>query len=183
MKRLIVSALLVLFAATASADTAFQFTVPGSRMPDDPNVSGFRLSLLHGQADSMKGFDFGMVSFSQSNDFAGAGPFFAVAQVTGDSSGCLCSFVNVVGGESTGVVGGFINISKTMRSGAVVGFLNITEGYSNVDVSGLAISDKSKVQVGFVNITQEIESVQIGFLNMASNGIFPIMPFFNAPKK
>ena len=39
------------------------------------------------------------------------------------------------------------------------------------------------MQVGFINITTKIDSVQIGFLNFSYNGIFPVFPFFNIPKK
>ena len=72
---------------------------------------------------------------------------------------------------------------KTMKSGLNVGFVNVTEGYSNVDISGIGISKRSGVQIGFVNLTSKIEGFQIGFLNFAENGILPFFPIFNMPKK
>ena len=59
----------------------------------------------------------------------------------------------------------------------------MSEGYSDVDLSGMGISNHSNVQVGFINITQKIDKVQIGFLNFAENGFFPMFPIFNFPKK
>jgi hypothetical protein len=70
-----------------------------------------------------------------------------------------------------------------VKSGANIGFVNVTDGFSNVDISGIGISKRSNVQLGFVNITQKIEKVQIGFLNFAENGIFPVFPIFNIAKR
>ena len=51
-----------------------------------------------------------------------------------------------------------------------------------VDVGGVNVSERSTVQLGFLNITQKIRGVQIGFLNIAENGFLPMFPFFNFPK-
>lgn len=175
---------LVLSVATAAiAETDAQFVFAGLRVPDDPNVGAFRFSLLYAEADRMEGFDLGFASLARSKDFHGFGPFLAAAYVTGKASGCLCSFLNVALGETTGLNMAFINALKKTREGANLAFVNYTEGASNVDISGLAISDASKVQVGFVNITKRIESVQIGFLNFAENGFLPVFPFVNYPKR
>ena len=77
---------------------------------------------------------------------------------------------------------GFINVIQKNAEGTNMGFLNVTSGSSNVDISGLGISKESKIQVGIVNVTEKIESVQIGFLNFAKNGFFPVFPFINFPK-
>jgi hypothetical protein len=52
-----------------------------------------------------------------------------------------------------------------------------------VDLGGLNMSESSTAQIGFINITKEIKSFQIGFINMAENGFFPIFPFVNFPKQ
>ena len=108
---------------------------------------------------------------------------WGMSKVSGQSSGLASSFVNLHSGEDTSVNVAFINSVKTMKSGVNVGFINVTDGYSHVDISGMGISKKSKVQLGFVNITSEIEGLQFGFLNIAENGIFPVLPVFNFPKK
>ena len=53
---------------------------------------------------------------------------------------------------------------------------------SKNSASSSHVSDSSTVQLGFVNVTQRIKGVQIGFLNVASNGFLPVFPFFNFPK-
>ncbi len=175
---------LFFFAVPALAETSFQFTAPGLRSPDDPNVNGFRFSLLHGKAKSVSGFDLGLASISESTNTSGFAAILGVAMVTGKSSGFSGALLNINSGESTGVNGAFVNSVKTVKKGGVnIGFLNITEGFSATDISGLAISNESNVQVGFVNVTKKINKLQIGIMNVADNGFFPVFPFFNYPKK
>ena len=50
----------------ASADAPAQFAAPGVRAPDDPNVSGFRFSLLQGKNTRVRGFDLGVLSLTES---------------------------------------------------------------------------------------------------------------------
>ena len=172
----------ILLASPVTADTANQFVFAGIRTPDDDNVTNFRFSLLFASANDVSGFDLGFVSVAESNNFNGFGPLFAIANVQGNSQGCLCSFANFVGGNSNGVSAGIINVTQKNAEGTNLGFLNVTSGSSNVDVSALAISKDSKIQLGLVNVTEEIKSVQIGLLNFAKNGFFPVFPLFNFPK-
>ena len=178
----ILTGLAILIAAPVAADTSSQFVFAGIRTPNDDNVTNFRFSLLFASANNVSGFDLGFVSIAESNNFNGFGPLFAIANVQGDAQGCLCSFANFVGGNSKGVAAGFINIVQKNSEGTNLGFLNVTSGSSNVDISAVAISKESKIQVGLVNVTEKIESVQIGFLNFAKNGFFPVFPFINFPK-
>ncbi len=184
MSRMILAlSILFLLAVPASAQTSFQFHAAGTQMPKDPDVAGWRIALFYGKNQSVSGFDLGIASLSQATDSSGFSMIWGVGRVTGRSSGLASGFVNLHSGEDSGLNAAFINSVKTMKSGVNIGFINVTDGYSNVDISGIGISKKSKVQVGFINVTQEIESVQIGFLNIAENGIFPVMPLFNIPKK
>ena len=71
--------------------------------------------------------------------------------------------------------------------------MQIADGATMVDVGGLNVSNRSTVQVGFINVTEKITSVQIGFvnvtneiksfqfgfLNIAKNGFLPVFPVFN----
>lgn len=182
MKRTIICILALFVASPAFAQAAFQFTSPGVRAPDDPSVEGIRLSLFHGRNTNMSGFDLGLLSLSESENRSGLAIITGISKTTGKSSGLNSALVVIHTGDATGVNAAFINKVERLSSGANIGFLNITDGYSAVDISGLGISERSTVQIGFINITKKIESFQIGFLNIAENGFFPVFPFFNFPK-
>jgi hypothetical protein len=62
-----------------------------------------------------------------------------------------------------------------------VGFITYADGATMLDLGGINISRRSTVQIGFLNMTDRIESFQFGFLNMAENGFLPIFPIFNFP--
>jgi len=184
MKRLALSfSLLCVLATPAFGETSFQLGVPGAQVPEDPNVSGFRVVFLHGKNESVSGFDLGIISLNEARNASGFSLIWGLGRVTGQSSGLAGAFVNVHSGEDTGVNAAFMNSIKSLKSGANIGFINVTDGFSSVDISGMGISKRSKVQLGFINITKQIDGVQIGFLNFADNGILPVLPFFNLPKK
>lgn len=174
--------LCLVVALPALADTSFQFSMAGAQLPPDDNVDGCRISFIYGSNNSVSSFDLGIASLSQSANSSGVSFIFGVGHVTGQSSGLAGALINVHSGEDTGANAAFINAVKTVKSGANIGFVNFTDGFSAVDLSGLAVSQRSSVQVGFVNITKKIETIQIGFLNAAENGVFPVFPFFNIPK-
>jgi hypothetical protein len=44
------------------------------------------------------------------------------------------------------------------------------------------MSRRSLVQLGFLNVTNEIRSFQFGSLNIATNGFLPVFPVINFPK-
>ncbi|MDJ0853362.1 MAG: hypothetical protein QNK04_33775 [Myxococcota bacterium] len=182
MKRTPFFLLALLLSAPVSADTGFQLAAAGARTPDDPNVSGFRLSLLYGENEKMGGLDLGLLSLSSSRNRSGAAIIAGISRTKGRSSGLNSALIITHEGEATGVNASFINIVKTLKSGLNIGFLNITEGFSSADLSGLGISDRSNVQVGFVNVTRKIEKFQFGFLNIAENGFLPVFPIVNFPK-
>jgi hypothetical protein len=176
-------ALLCLIASPALGDAPFQVSAAGAQIPEDANVNGFRLVLFYGKNQSVRGFDLGVASFSDTSSAEGITMTWGLSRVTGRSSGLASSFINIHRGEDTGVNAAFINAIKTMRNGVNLGFVNVTEESSKVDVGGLSISKRSKVQVGFFNVTNKIDNVQIGILNIAENGFFPMFPLFNFPKK
>lgn len=175
--------LLCLVSAPAFGETSFQFSAAGAQSPPASDVDGFRLALFYGKNESISGFDLGIASLSESRNSSGFSMIWGVGKVTGRSSGLATAFVNLHTGEDSGANAAFINNVRTMESGVNIGFVNVTRGFSNVDISGIGISKRSNVQLGFVNITRKIDGIQIGFLNFADNGIFPVFPFFNVPKK
>ena len=83
MKRLILCVFVLAHVQVASAETAFQFTAPGLRAPDDPDVNGVRFSILHGKGQRIRGFDFGLLSLSESAELSGLGLVVGVGKVTG----------------------------------------------------------------------------------------------------
>ena len=183
MQRLSVSlSILLALACPAAAETSFQFAAAGFQAPVDSHVNGFRIVLFQGANESVRGFDLGIASLSEAKNASGISMIWGIGKVTGRSSGLASAFVNVHSGEDSGLNAAFINSVKTMKSGANLGFINVTDGFSNVDISGMAISGESQIQLGFINITRKIHGVQIGFLNFAENGFFPVFPFFNFPK-
>ena len=172
------------FSTPCLAETAFQFTAPGLRAPDDPTVSGMRFSLLYGKTENVSGFDLGLSSFSSTGNSTGLAAILGIHQITGKSTGLQASLINIHSGEAAGINMAFINSIQKMGQGGInIGFLNVTKGSSNVEISGMAISDSARVQIGFINVTERIDSIQIGFLNFAQNGFLPVFPIFNFPKK
>ena len=182
MRRAALSLFLLVFANTAFAEAAFQFAAPSHRSPDDPIVNGVRLSIFHGVNETVRGVDFGLLSFSETSNLSGLGLVAGMGKVTGEMSGAAFGVVNYHTGTDLGLNAALINRIDTVKDGANVGFLNIADGFTAVDVGGLNLSDRSKVQVGFINVTKKIDGAQIGFLNIAENGFLPVFPFFNFPK-
>ncbi|MCP5057913.1 MAG: phaC PHA synthase [bacterium] len=168
-------------AAGASAETPFQFSAPGLRAPDDPHVNGVRFAVITAKNRSVRGIDLGLISSSKTGDLTGLRWVLGVGHLSGDLRGCAASVVNLHRGRDRGLNAAFFNRVHTMANGANVGVLNLVDDFSMVDVGGLNLSERSKVQIGVINMTTRIEGVQLGFLNFADNGFLPIFPFFNFP--
>jgi hypothetical protein len=184
MHRLIVCALIVLFAGTAHADAAFQFTLPGLQAPEDSKVDGVRLSVLYGKTQSLNGLDFGFFSYSEAGRLSGAAFVFGLHLLSGDMDGGLAwSLVNIHSGNDRGLNAAFVNKVNNVESGVDVAFVNVADGKTLVDIGALNLSDSSKVQVGIINVTEKLEGIQIGFINVADNGFLKVFPFFNFPKQ
>ncbi len=168
----------------ASAETGFQLGVPDRNFPDDPAVSGMRVSLLWGNNDRTSGFDLGLFSVSQTRVRTGFALVGGMSRVTEKSDGAIAlSFINYHTGSDTGANLAFINMLNNTKGAFNSGLIQIAEGETSVDLGGINVSKKSQVQIGFVNVTQEITGFQLGFLNMAENGFFPFFPIFNYAKK
>jgi hypothetical protein len=184
MRHLIVCTLIVFFAGTASADAAFQFTLPGFQAPEDSKVDGVRLSILYGKTQSLNGLDFGFFSYSEAGKLSGAAFVFGLHQLTGDMDGGLAwSLVNLHSGNDRGLNAAFVNKVNSVESGVDLAFVNVADGKTMVDIGALNLSESSTVQFGLINVTKKIEGIQIGFINVAENGFFPVFPFFNLPKQ
>jgi hypothetical protein len=173
---------LLVFAEAALAETPFQFAAPNLRAPDDPKVSGIRFAVLHGENQSVRGVDLGFLSLSETTNLYGLSLVFGMGKLNGDMFGWASGLINVHTGTDIGLNGAFVNRINTLERGANVGFVNIADGYTMLDLGGANISDRSSVQLGFLNVTRKLTGVQIGFLNVAENGFLPMFPIFNFPR-
>jgi hypothetical protein len=97
------------------------------------------------------------------------------------SGGAAFSFVNWHSSRDSGMNGAFVNVLHNTEEAFNLGFVTVADGDTAVDLGGFNISKSSTVQIGFLNITDRIESFQFGFLNMAKNGFLPVFPIFNFP--
>ena len=182
MKRLVLALVPLFVAGTALAETGFQFAAPGVNAPRDPNVRGARVSFLHGENESVRGLDFGILSLSETSRASGVAFICGVHYVKqAMSGGAAFSLVNYHTGHDSGVNGAFVNVLNDTSGAFTTGFVNYADGATLVDLGGVNISRSSTAQIGFINITDRIKSFQFGFLNMADNGFLPIFPVFNFP--
>lgn len=173
---------ILLLASSAAGEAPFQFAAPNLRAPDDPEVSGLRFSVIHGENRSTRGVDFGVLSMSETDRMSGAAFIGGVHRLHGDMTGGVTfSVVNLHSGRDTGMNHGFVNLLADPEEALNVAFVNFASGSTLVDLGGVNVSETSKAQIGFVNVTSRIEAFQFGFLNMAGNGFLPIFPVFNFP--
>jgi hypothetical protein len=183
MKRIVLCFFFLACANVASAETAFQFAAPNLQVPEDPDVNGFRFSFLHGRNQSVRGLDFGLLSLSETSNLSGLSLVLGISKVTTEmSGGAAISLINYHTGNDTGLNAAFVNRVHSSENALNFGFVNIADRGTLVDVGGLNVSERSVVQVGFINVTKEITSFQFGFLNIAENGFLPWFPIFNFPK-
>jgi hypothetical protein len=182
MIRLVLFLVSLGLAVPALAETGFQLGLPNLNVPDDPDVRGVRFSLLHGKNRSTRGVDFGLLSMSETSHASGAA-FVAGVHYVRDrmERGAAFSLVNYHTGRDSGVNGAFINVLHDTSGAFNIGFITYADGTTGVDLGGINIAQATTVQVGFVNMTERLESFQFGFLNLAENGFLPIFPIFNFP--
>ena len=180
MKRLVLALVPLFVAGAALAETGFQLAVPNANVPRDPNVTGARLSFLYGKNQSVKGVDFGILSLSETSRASGVAFICGVHYVKQEMArGAAFSLVNYHTGHDSGMNGAFVNVLNDTSGAFNLGFVNYAEGATLVDLGGVNVSRSSTAQIGFLNMTDRIESFQFGFLNMADNGFLPIFPIFN----
>jgi hypothetical protein len=164
----------------ASAEAGGQFGAPGIRVPSDPDVNGFRFSILYGDNENMSGLDMGLVSMSESKTLSGVALVLGFHKLTGDmDGGAAFSFANFHSGSDSGLNAAFINKVNNSPEALNFGFVNLADGNTMLDIGGINLSDTSTAQLGFINITKKIKGFQLGFINIAQNGFLPVFPFFN----
>lgn len=199
-----------MFSFSAFAASA-QLSVPGTNIPDEENVSGVRLSLLHGETADVKGLDISILGLSDMDNFTGLelGFFFGANRVKNEFKGLSLGLINWHEGYDTGANLGFVNYvndvngvnfgfanystGDSMINIAAVnyveyqsminfGFANITQGTSLVDIGFVNYAETTSFQLGFINATKNLDGLQVGFVNYAENGVFPVLPIINFRK-
>jgi hypothetical protein len=183
MRSIALATSLLFLSSAALAATPLQFAAPNVQAPPDPQVDGARFSVLHGENASVHGVDLGLLSLSETESLTGFSAVLGISRVTGRMQGCSSALMNVHSSRDTGLNAAFVNRVHTIEQGANVGFVNVTDDYTLVDVGGLNVSDRSTAQLGFINVTEKLESFQLGFINVAKNGFLPVFPIFNFPKR
>jgi hypothetical protein len=173
---------LVFCANAAFGQASFQFGAPNLQLPANPDVDGMRLSFIHGKNRSQRGMDLGLLSMSETSDLSGLALILGISKVTGTmSGGAAFSLVNWHTGTDSGMNGAFINLLNNTEDAFNLGFVTVAQGATGVDLGGFNSSKSSTAQIGFVNVTDRIDSFQFGFVNIAKNGFLPVFPIVNFP--
>ncbi|MBE5191329.1 VC2662 family protein [Vibrio parahaemolyticus] len=169
--------------ALANSTPVMFSTIDHTNAPSNSAVGGVRLAVLHGQVNEVKGVDFSVLGMSETDRTTGVnfGLFFGAAKVNQEMKGASLGLVNWNQGQTTGVNFGAVNITNNVK-GLNWSAVNYSEGYTMADVGLASISKKSNFQLGFFNMTDQIDGVQIGLLNCADNGFFKCFPIINFAK-
>lgn len=191
--------LFTLLSFTALAAEPFMLSLPGNtNVPNgSQDVSGARLSLLYGEANSVRGLNVSILGLSDVNTMTGLdfGWFFGASRVQNDFKGVGFGWVNWHEGRDTGANIGFVNFVNDVNGlnlGAVnysqgqttvnVGLVNVGLNESLIDVGFINYSESTSFQVGLINATKNLDGLQVGLINYAENGIFPVLPLINFRK-
>ena len=128
--------------------------------------------------------------FNRSDDVTGvqaSGIFNTAHNVTGvQASGIFNTAHDFSGAQGAGIfntaqaftglqAAGIVNKAENMRGLQAAGIGNIAEEFSGFQASGIFnyayYLEKSSLQVGLVNVANEAEGIQLGLLNISSNGV------------
>jgi len=159
----------------------FQFSIIDTNAPEGDNIVGMHLSLLYGQTGNVTGWDFPLLAYSDTASLKGVSftPWlFSASRIRGELTGVTVGLFTRQEGDSTGVNVNAVNLTNNVK-GLNWSIANISTGYTMADVGLFNISEKSNFQLSAVNITDELDGLQIGLLNCAKNGFLPCFILFN----
>jgi len=152
--------------ALADGPVNLSLFAPVQIVKEDQSVTALRLSLIYGKNADMTGLDISLVG-ANTGSFTGVS-WTGVGMVNGDFTGWQAGWLaSLTDGNMQGLQSGIYNNCGMGSSGVQWGLLNTSD-----DFSGL--------QVGFVNITENMRSgLQIGLINIIKNKeklkVFPIV--------
>jgi len=187
-------AALSLSQAAVANEVPAQFSTVGFNGPDSQDVNGFRFSLVHGQTESVQGFDMAALGLSEVDTLEGVSfnLFLGASKVNKEFTGASFSVFNWHLGRDTGFNMAIINntnhvkgvnlamfnLSQTV-AGANIGLVNYSEKLSLVDFGVMNYAKSTKFQFGLFNMTENLQGLQVGLLNYAENGVVKILPLIN----
>jgi hypothetical protein len=189
MKKLISNIFLAAAIATlsfsmANAAAPVQFSFFDFNAPKASEVEGVRFPAIYGKGGgNITGLEINLLAYSEMESFKGFQlPIIAgigANRITGDMTGVSWSLFNWHEGQDTGWNAGVVNMTANVK-GVNTGVVNYSTGHTIVDLAyGVNISKSSNFQLSFVNVTQEINGVQIGLINCAKNGFLKCFVIFN----
>lgn len=184
-RSLALAGLAALAAATARAESFFQFGVfaPNVQLVDaSEDVKGLRIDFVYGENANVSGLDLGFVNVTK-QDFVGVG-YGLVNYTEGDAKGLQWTWIyGHTGGQFTGWQSGLVaHIGGADSAGLQAGWLNfVDKDFTGVQFGLLnKATQVSGVQLGFVNITDQLHGLQVGLVNYAANSdVYKILPIVN----
>jgi hypothetical protein len=169
---------------------------------EENSVQGFRLNVIYGLNQDVKGADIGIVN-ETAGEQVGAqlgivnmdeggltGARAGIVNITsGHVKGYSSGIVNLVEGEATGWVTGGVNVLSDDISGLGSGVVTVAEGggFKGAMMSIVNVlkpkdpdnnSERKGFQLGLVNYASSMEGVQLGLININKNAklkFFPIL--------
>ena len=175
--------LICVFFSKNSIAAGFQFSVLDADFPPSDNVKGAKVGLLYSDTSKVTGLDLSLFGLSERDNMTGfdLGLFFGAHKVNNEFKGVSLSLLNWHEGTDTGLNIGLVNYVNEVR-GVNFGGFNIINKQSIADLGFINYSESSLLQIGFINMAQNLEGIQIGLVNYAANGIFPVLPLINFKK-
>ncbi|MCG9702736.1 phaC PHA synthase [Vibrio natriegens] len=169
--------------AMADSTPVMFSTISNINAPSRDTVGGVRLSVLHGQVNEVKGVDFSFVGMSETDRTVGVnfGLLFGASKVNQEMKGVSLGWFNWNEGTTTGLNLGTVNVTHDVK-GVNWSAVNYSTGHTMADVGFASISQQSNFQLGFFNMTDQIDGIQIGLLNCADNGFLKCFPLINFAK-
>jgi len=183
LKSLLAGAILsMLTIGPAHAGTPIQFSFFDFNAPEASEVSGVRFPAIYGKGGGdITGLDLQLLAYSEMESLKGVSVPLLLGganRIKGEMVGVSAGLFNWHEGQDTGLNIGGVNVTNNVK-GMNWGVVNIAEGYSVADIGTVNISQKSNFQLSAVNVTEELDGLQIGFLNCAKNGFLPCFVLFN----
>ena len=149
--------------------------------PKDTEVKGVRFSVIYGKSGSVTGVDFPVLAVSELDTMKGLSiPLFLPGGsiINTEMKGVTLGVFTYNKGMSTGLNANFVNVTGETK-GVNWSAVNWASGSSMVDLGALNVSKGGNFQLGVVNVTEELNGLQIGLICVAKNGFLPFFIIFN----
>ena len=154
--------------------------VTGFNLVDMASVKGFQFGVIANRYRDFHGLQIsGIVNW---NEDESAGVQIGTVNYGGELSGFQIGGVSWMVGNYTGVSFDSVLVTRSNFTGwSIAGF-----NYGNKDVSGaqmgginVAAESSTGLQLGFINLAKHHEGLQLGLLNVNSDGFLPCFPGIN----